>query len=196
MIRTAVAVKPKLGRCKACKAQFPKRSMAHIACSPKCALSLAADAREKKAKADYKKRKEAIKTRSDWQADAQQVINQYVRLRDQHAGHGCISCDRGPNWNGQWHASHFKSVGSNSALRYNLWNIHMACSICNHHLSGNIRSYAEQLPAKIGAERFAWLDTQNHSVKYSAEYLKRLIAVFRKKCNRLKKRMGGTRVDA
>jgi hypothetical protein len=114
---------------------------------------------------------------------AQQVVNQYVRLRD--GKEGCISCNRGAEWGGQWHASHFRSVGAASAIRFNLWNIHKSCSICNNWKSGNLSEYEPRLRAKIGDQKVDYLRTQNQTVTYSIEYLQRVIKVAKKGIKRL-----------
>ena len=90
--------------------------------------------------------------------------------------------------NGQWHGSHFRSVGAASAVRFNLWNIHKACSICNHHLSGNIAGYKPRLIQKIGLEKVEWLESQNQVVRHDIEYLKRYKRVMGKRLRMLEKR--------
>lgn len=177
MIRTAVAVKPKLGRCKACRERFEKRSMAHIACSPKCALSLAAAAREKKAKADYKKRKESLKTLSDYKAETQVVVNQFIRLRD--ADLPCISCGR--HHQGQYHAGHYKSVGAHPALRFNELNIHKQCKPCNADKGGNILEYRKGLIAKCGLAVVDFLEGPHAPAHYSVEDCLRIKAEYKAK---------------
>lgn len=145
----------------------------------------------RKADAAYRKKhradKERIKTRSQWLKEAQSAINKYVRIRDK--GKPCISCDKPDNGQHQRHASHFKSVGSNSALRFNLWNINASCSKCNAWLSGNIGGYTPRLIKKIGQEKFNWIETQNNTVKYDVDYLKRLKAIFNKRSRTLEKRL-------
>lgn len=185
------AVKEK--SCKVCKAKFTPHRKIQAWCSPSCAVELAKARVEKAKKAEKqeearsdRKKREAMKRRSEWLSDAQKAVNAYVRLRDKHAG--CISCDRPASWGGQWHASHFRSVGAASAVRFNLWNIHKACSICNNHLSGNIRAYQPRLIEKIGVDRFDWVQEQNQLTRYEIPYLRRLIAVFRKKARRLETR--------
>ena len=132
-----------------------------------------------------RQRLDAVKSRADWLRDAQMAVNRYIRLRDRDKG--CISCDRPATWDGQWHASHFRSVGAASAVRFNLWNIHKACSVCNHHLSGNIAGYMPRLVEKIGPQKVEWLQQQNHVVRYEVEYLKRLKSVFNRRANRVAK---------
>lgn len=194
---SAKPAKPKMCPCAICRSPFAKRHSFHKLCGKlECGIAFGEKSRGKSLRIAAKverqvtrERKEKARPRAKWLKETESVVNLYVRLRDQYAGLGCISCDKPANWHGQWHASHWKSVGSNSALRYNLWNIHRSCSVCNAHLSGNIGPYTERLPLKIGRERLEWLKTQNHSVTYAIEYLKRMKAVFQRKCNRMKKRI-------
>lgn len=165
-------------------------------CSPEHGAELAQAAlAKKKAKeakeerANDRKRKNALKKISEHEKATERVINRYVRLRDYYEG--CISCNKPWNWHGKWHASHYKSVGSNSKLRFHLWNIHKACDQCNWFKSGNIGEYTERLREKFGQDRVQWLeDRKNGSKEYSVEYLDRLRKVFLKKCARREKKLG------
>jgi hypothetical protein len=134
-----------------------------------------------------KARKVKNKSKKDWEDDLQVIVNKYVRLRDRDLG--CCSCDRTETWQGQWHASHFRSRGAASGLRYHLWNIHKSCSICNHHKSGNLEGYRPRLIEKIGQDKVDWLYTQNGVTRYDVEYLERFIKVMRKKVKRLEDRL-------
>ena len=125
-----------------------------------------------------------MKTLRQLANEAQEKVNLYVRLRD--AKEGCISCEKPASWDGQWHASHYRSVGAASAVRFNLWNIHKACSVCNHHKSGNIAEYTPRIISKIGQEKVDWLNSQNDVVKYTREYLIRIKKVFSIKASRQK----------
>lgn len=186
--------KPKKCRVATCRASFVPSRMGQAVCSPKCALAIVEvqKAKEKKSLAqagrrDIRERKEALKSRGDHAKEAQAVINRYVRLRDAHLG--CISCDKPATWGGQWHCSHFRSVGAAPHIRYNLWNMNRACSVCNNHLSGNIAGYRPKLIEKIGQNKVDWLES-NHSVaRHDIPYLKRIKAVFTKKCRRLEARI-------
>jgi len=141
---------------------------------------------KKKDAQETRARRMALKSRAEHAREAQAAINRYCRLRD--AACGCVSCDKPASWDGQWHGSHFRSVGAASAVRFNLWNIHKACSICNNWKSGNLSEYEPRLRARIGDEKVDWLRTQNQHVHYSVEYLQRLKRIFTKKANRLEKR--------
>ena len=187
-------------RCPQCRAKLDPGQRIHPDCIAPYAEAQAAKAertRAKKARLDAKveraeirRRKEQIKTRAQWLAECQAVINRYVRLRD--AGKPCVSCDRPASWDGQWHASHLRSVGAASAVRFHLWNIHKACSICNHHLSGNVAEYLPRVRARIGDNKVAWLYDQNQLVRYDVAYLKRLKAVMGSRLRRLEKRFDQT----
>lgn len=145
----------------------------------------------KEARADNKAHREAkerIKPRSKWLSELQAVFNKYIRLRD--IKFGCISCDKTSNWQGQWHASHYYSRGHSSSLRFNLWNCHKSCSICNNHLSGNIGEYTPRLIEKIDQERFDYLLQHKSDVaSYDIDWIKRAIKIARKAVKRLEKRL-------
>ena len=180
-------VKPdQIAECSQCAMPFMRRTTLHRVCSPLCAVR-SVRAQKKAERADTKRRKEAAKTRSQWLKEAQEVVNRYVRLRD--AKLGCVSCDKPATWGGQWHASHFRSVGAASAVRFNLWNIHKACSICNNWKSGNLSEYEPRLRERIGAEKVDWLRTQNQRADFQIEYLKRLKVVFARRVKRMEKRL-------
>lgn len=134
----------------------------------------------------HREAKERIKPKSKWLSELQAVFNKYVRLRDVNLG--CVSCDKPSDWQGQWHASHYYSRGHSSSLRFNLWNCHKSCSICNNHLSGNIGEYTPKLIDKIGQERFDYLLGHKSDVaSYDIEWIKRAIKIARKAVKRLEK---------
>ncbi len=176
---------PKQKKCRACPERFTPSSTTQVVCSPKCAIELTRLTREKVKRKTDREYRVKLKSRREWLQDTQKVVNQYVRLRD--SKDGCISCHRGPEWGGQWHASHFRSVGAASAVRFNLWNIHKSCSICNNWKSGNLSEYEPRLRTKIGDEKVDWLRAQTQPMAYPIEYLQRFIKVFKKKIKRLTK---------
>ena len=184
-------------RCKVCRQPFEPRPPRALVCSEDCAGAFAVSKRlkeerraEKAAQAlerkDTKARKEKLKSLSQLANEAQREVNRYVRARD--FKEGCISCDKPPTWQGQWHASHFRSVGAAKQLRFNLWNINKSCSVCNNWKSGNIGEYAPRLLQKIGPEKYQFLVAQNGCRRYNREYLERLKQVFAKKAKRKERR--------
>jgi len=180
-------------RCPHCRAKLESGQRIHPACIPGYADAQEAKAERAQAKqanaaakverAETRRRKEAIKSRAVWMAEAQAIANKYARVRDRDDG--CISCDKPANWHGQWHGSHFRSVGASSATRLNLWNIHKACSICNNHLSGNIAEYTPRLIVKVGQDRVDWLKSQNQRVLHDIEYLQKYKRVIGKRLKRM-----------
>lgn len=173
----------RLTKCKICRTPFEKKSISHKVCSPECALELLQRDKAKKLRQERLILKEKCRSRRDWLKIAQEQVNKYVRLRDAHLG--CISCNKPATWNGQWHASHFRSVGAASSIRFNLWNIHKSCSICNNWKSGNLSEYEPRLRAKIGDKKVDHLRAQNQVVTYSIAYLQRLIKIAKKKIKML-----------
>lgn len=191
-----LAAKPKQPRpkkCRVCTETYTPSKPLQVVCSPSCALLHAAKKRERERKAldqierkAIREAKERVKPRSDYLKEAQAAINRYVRLRDAHLG--CVSCDRPSAWQGQWHASHYRSLGAAPHLRFNLHNIHKACSICNNHLSGNIMGYRPELVRRIGAQRVEALEASQVRADFTIDYLKRLKRVFAEKARRLELR--------
>lgn len=171
-------------KCRACGEKFiPSRPLQSICANYDCVVKHINTVKAKREAKEHRERKIKARPRAQWLRDAQSAVNAYVRARDAHLG--CVSCDKPPSWNGQWHASHFRSVGAASSIRFNLWNIHKACSVCNNWLSGNLAEYEPRLRAKIGDEKVDWLRGQNFQRIYSIEYLQRLKKIFSKKAKKL-----------
>ena len=171
-------------KCKSCGEKFiPSRPLQAICANYDCVVKHVNTVKAKREAREHREAKLRVKSRPQWLREAQAAVNAYVRARDAHLG--CVSCDKPPSWNGQWHASHFRSVGAASSIRFNLWNIHKACSVCNNWLSGNLAEYEPRLRAKIGDEKVDWLRGQNFQRIYSIEYLQRLKKIFSKKAKKL-----------
>lgn len=139
-------------------------------------------------RAQDRKRRETLKSRTNWEQECKAIAQKIARLRDRFDG--CISCHIGPDYGGKWHGSHYRPAGSNAAVELHLWNIHKSCAQCNLFKGGNLGPYRIKLVAKIGLDRVEWLESQTQPVKRSIEYLKRYKAVMGKKLKRLEKRYG------
>jgi hypothetical protein len=191
--------KPKLRKCgnRACRAPYtpdPKHPFITW-CSGDCAVVIGMErvakmkaARAKAERAADKVAKKQATSPAKLADPVRKLAQRYAVLRDRD--YGCISCDKGAHWHGVWHGSHFKSVGSNSALQFNLWNINKSCDQCNFFLAGNIGPYETRLRQKYGDERVDWLKNHPRSREYTPEYLDRLARILRKKIRRLEKRLG------
>lgn len=182
--------KPKTCKNAACATKFVPQRLGQSVCSPKCALAIK-DVNQVKARkalaqvkrAEIKVRKEKLKSRADHLKDTQQAFNAWVRARD--ADLPCISCGR--DHQGKYDAGHYRTVGSNPALRFEPLNCHKQCSPCNTQLSGDIVNYRINLVKKIGAEAVAWIEGPHEAKKYTVEELKAMTAEYRAKTRELKK---------
>lgn len=173
---------------KGCRAEFAPARPLQRCCSPVCAIDFAMSERARKERKERQEGLAKLKTRADHAELTQKVVNRYVNLRDRDKS--CVSCGKPATAGGVRNASHFKSVGSNSALRFHLWNIHSSCYRCNMELSGNLGEYYPRLIERIGAEKVEFLQFAKRERKYEIDYLQRLRTVFSKKARRLAKRIG------
>jgi hypothetical protein len=181
-------LKPK--KCRCCRQEFIPARPLQKACSVACAVDLAKQVAVKKAAREKKEERKAfreavekVKTRGEHLKDLQTVFNQWIRLRD--AGKACISCGR--MHTGQLHAGHYRSVGSEPALRFEPDNVHLQCAPCNTHLSGNLIPYRVNLIAKIGLERVEWLEGKHPPMKYTVAQIQELKQFYRAEIRRMKK---------
>lgn len=165
---------PRVKTCKGCGVKFQPMRALQVACSVECAYKVARINGTKAKAAKYRSDKKRMKSRADWLKEAQAAVNRYVRLRD--AGKPCISCGR--HHQGQYHAGHYRSVGSSPELRFELLNINSQCAPCNNHLSGNIVEYRKGLIEKIGVKMVEWLEGPHAAAKYTIEQLEEIKAEY------------------
>ena len=141
--------------------------------------------REKKAKQERKetkKAKEALLTHRDYLKLFQTVFNSYIRERDKDLP--CISC--GKNNEKQFHAGHYRSVGSCPELRFEELNVWRQCATCNTYLHGNLIEYRKELINRIGVEKVEWLEGYQPSNKMLISEIKEKIKEYKTKINALK----------
>lgn len=177
----------KIKKCKVCKTEYRQfRSMDKV-CSLDCAVALAKQQTQAEAdkaiRKDTQRRKEKIKTKSDWAREAQKEFNAYIRERDK--GKPCISCGKPDDGTHQRHASHYRSVGACSALRFNTLNVWASCAQCNATKSGNLIEYRIRLNEFIPGLP-DYLESVNDIVRYDIDYLKRLKSIFRRRARHIK----------
>ncbi|MCM2493293.1 recombination protein NinG [Burkholderia glumae] len=181
-------LKPK--KCTICKSVFtPIRSTERV-CSVPCAIAWSDRAKAKKAaqaqraeRKDLRERLEKAKTRGEHLRELQGAFNAWVRARDD--GRTCISCRR--RTKGQWHAGHYRSVGSEPALRFEPDNVHLQCARCNLHLSGNLIKYRINLIKKIGIERVEWLEGPHVPKKLTIAEIQDMKQFYRAEVRRMKR---------
>ncbi|WP_110946487.1 recombination protein NinG [Pseudomonas bohemica] len=180
----------------ACGVQFTPQRLGQKVCGPRCGLAIAPVNDEKVRKAlaqierkEVRARKEKLKSRGDHLREAQQAFNEYIRWRDQLAGHCCISSGKPLDWSGNAvDAGHYRSVGSAPHLRFDERNCHAQSKQDNRFLSGNAVDYRIGLIARIGQAAVDELEADQSVKKYTIEDLKAIKAEFRAKTRELKAR--------
>jgi hypothetical protein len=149
-----------------------------VTCSYSCALAYSRGKIAKVIKAENKVKKERMKTKSQHLKELQTIFNKYIRLRDKEKN--CISCDAKIKGNG--HASHFFSVGSNPALRFNENNCFVSCEYCNTYLHGNLFEYSIRLPERIGEDAYQkLLNSKGEKLHLSIPEIEELKTVYKQK---------------
>lgn len=168
-------------KCRICKAPYAKTSMAHVVCSPSCAIALVQQKKAKVERKNIRARREQLKTRRDWLKTAQAAFNAWIRARDINLP--CISCGR--YHQGQWHAGHYRTTAAAPQVRFHPDNVHKQCQPCNTHKSGNVVEYRINLVKRIGIERVEFLECANEITRYTIEELKAITIDYRKRTKAL-----------
>lgn len=183
-------------KCKVCKCAFEPRLPMQAVCGMDCAKTLAVSLRGKleKVKA-VRERKETrakldkLKTRGQWQAEAQTAFNAFIRARD--AGQPCICCGRYRDSDiatgGTWDAGHYRSRGSAPHLRFDERNVHAQLKQCNRYASGNIVGYRVGLVERIGPVAVDALEADQAPRKFSIDDLKQIKTTYAAKTRELLK---------
>lgn len=173
-------VKPKT--CRQCGTSFMPVRFAAKVCSPTCARRYVAETK-KIEKATTKARKEAIKTYSQWKAETQKAVNEYVRYRDW--GKPCISCQR--PWDATFQAGHFRSRGAAPQLALDPRNIAGQCVQCNLHKHGNQAAFRLGLVEREGVAHVEALESENEPLKLSVDELRQLKVIHKGLARELKR---------
>lgn len=194
---------PKPKTCPICSTEYiPRSSLQKVCHNYKCAIAFnkQRDAeiaareqrkREREQSADLRQRRKALKTRAEWEREAQAAFNRYIRMRDMYQE--CISHPGKLISNSNYitgsavDASHYRSRGAASHLRFNVFNVHAACTRCNRQLSGNAVEYRIRLIERIGLERVERLEGDNEPRKFDIDYLKRVKSIFTRRARHYEK---------
>ncbi|MBS3894871.1 recombination protein NinG [Serratia marcescens] len=197
---------PKARYCKVCKARFKPDTIFQWWCCEEhkadYAVMLVGKQREQRAKAQQRKldkaqkeerkqlraRKQALKTKPKWKAEAQVAFNRYVRIRD--AGKPCISCGSTPaqKFGGTMDCGHYRTRGCAAHLSFHLHNAAGQCVRCNRDQSGAQKAFEQGLIERIGLEKVEALNNNNAPRTFTIEYYQRIKSIFTRKARRLEKR--------
>lgn len=146
---------------------------------------------EKLQRDDLRERRERLKGSAEWQKEAQAAFNRYIRWRDYYRP--CVSCGGELQHRGNYttgsavDASHYRSRGAASHLKFNVFNVHSACTRCNRQLSGNAVEYRIRLIERIGIALVERIESDNTPRKFTIEYLKRVKAIFARRTRHYEK---------
>lgn len=182
--------KPKL--CCICKINPAANPMAKV-CGFDCSLILANRERTKRLakeakldRADTRRRKEAIKTRSDYIKEAQHAFNAFIRGRDKNQL--CICCDEPlclDAIGGGYDCGHYRSVGSAPHMRFDERNAHAQRKKCNRYGAGRAVDYRIHLIRRLGLEVVESVEADNTTRKWSIDDLKEIKAKYKAKLKAL-----------
>ena len=182
-------------KCKACHHPFTPARSTQTACGIDCAMQLAHEKKVKLAECDRldtvrkdRARKERLKTRRDWEKEAQAAFNAYIRARDRDQP--CICCGlplSAGDVGGHYDCGHYRSVGSAPHLRFHEDNCHAQRKQCNRWGAGRAVDYRLGLIARIGLARVEAIEADQTPRKYTADELKAIRDEYRAKARELKR---------
>lgn len=179
-----ITKQPRPKKCKnpACGEKFVAQRLGQAVCSPKCGLAIKDVNQDKARKAiaevgrkELRAAKERVKPKGQYMREAQAAFNAWIRARD--AAQPCISCGR--HHEGKYDAGHYRTVGSNPALRFEPLNCHKQCVPCNQHKSGDIVNYRISLVVRIGQDKVEWLEGPHEPQRYTIDDLKEIKARYK-----------------
>lgn len=194
--------KPARRKCAHCREWFHPAREGQVVCSFECASAIgkkqtakareAANARAVKRQRESEKegrqrrsaKRESFKTKAQWDKEAQSAFNRYIRIRDE--GKPCVSCGSPLIGKSNYltgsaiDASHYRSRGAASHLKFNVFNVHSACTRCNRQLSGNAVEYRIRLIERLEAD--------NEPRRFDIPYLQRIKSIFTRRARALEKR--------
>lgn len=191
---------PKPKTCPICDTKYlPRSSLQKVCHNYKCAIAFNKKRDEEIALREIRKqerlqrdelrqRRERLKTKSEWNREAQAAVNRFVFWRDY--GKPCIACGRPLNYGvrgGAVDASHYRSRGAAPHLRFNVFNNHAGCVHCNRDLSGNLIPYRINLIEKISAFRVERIEHDNTPRKFDIAYLQRVKSIFTRRAKHYEK---------
>jgi len=182
-------------KCKNCLQPFTPARSTQTACGIDCAMQLAHEKKVKVAECDRldtarkdRARKERLKTRRDWEKEAQAAFNAYIRARDRDQP--CICCGlplSAGDVGGHYDCGHYRSVGSAPHLRFHEDNCHAQRKQCNRWGAGRAVDYRLGLIQRIGLERVEALVNAPALAGKTADELKALRDEYRRRLRELKR---------
>ncbi len=199
--------KVKLKKCKVCKSEFQQFVSTQIACGYECALIYVKQQTKKEIekKKQAEKKENMVQKKKFYDNDkrhqlklTQKSFNKLRKLQelkwfsDKGVEPECISCGKK---NMDWACGHYKTVGSQGWLRFDMKNTYLQCNrYCNMALSGNIsgnkntRGFTQGLIDRFGEKESSLIFdycSKDNSKKWGCEELIEMRASFNQQIRKL-----------
>ncbi|MER3608875.1 recombination protein NinG [Klebsiella pneumoniae] len=202
--------KPARRKCAHCREWFHPAREGQVVCSFECASAIgkkqtakareAAKARAVKPQRESEKegpqrgrvKRNPFKQKARWDKKVQLAFNRDIRICGESKP--CVSCGSPLIGKSNYltgsaiDASHYRSRGAASHLKFNVFNVHSACTRCNRQLSGNAVEYRIHLIERIGLDRVERLEADNEPRRFDIPYLQRIKSIFTRRARALEKR--------
>jgi len=154
-----------------------------------CAMGFVRDKEAKKEAKEWgvqkAEMKEKLKTLTDYENEAKEVYQHFIRLRDKDLP--CISC--GKSDCKDWAGGHYFAAGQFSGLIFDEDNCHKQCnSYCNKFLHGNNIQYRIGLVDRYGEKFVKALEmrsNRNRKYRYTREELIEIKEYYKQKVKEL-----------
>ena len=189
-----IARRPKLAKCRQCKAEFMLGNPLVRFFSPLCIRKhsevFAAKVKQEEAKlsrAEIAKQKEAAKGRGELLADAQDAFNAFIRARD--ANQPCICCGKpfeAQRYGGSVDAGHYLGRGAAPHLRFEENNVHAQRKNCNRPGGTTREKFRAGMIGRIGLEAVEALECDQTSRDWSHDDIRAIKATYKAKLKLLK----------
>jgi hypothetical protein len=173
------------------KSFLPKYTSMQVACSLRCAKTVARREREAKEALEReldRAEKERLKTRGKLMAEAQAAFNSYIRYRD--AGLPCVDCGKPfePNKpGGSMDAGHYLARSVAPHLRFTEDNVAGQRKNCNRPGGTTRSAFRAGLVARIGEERVRALETDHTPRKWTQDDFRAIRDTYRSRVREMKK---------
>lgn len=167
--------------CAVCAKPFMRRNTMQVVCGIRCAQRVPVIARKAKA-AEFRRRKEAAKTRQELMAEATAAFHAYIRARD--AGKPCICCGKPMEPDkpgGAVDAGHYMSRGNSPELRFDEVNTNAQRKNCNRPGGTTRGSFRAWMIERWGLAEVERLEGPNPARKWTADDLRAIRDEYRAK---------------
>lgn len=174
------------GICTICTKPFVRLNSMQVVCGVSCARKVPV-VKRKAERAEFRRRKEAAKSRRDLIAEAQREFNTYIRLRD--AGRPCICCGsqfEPDKLGGSVDAGHYLSVGSAPNLRFDEANVHAQRKNCNRPGGTTRAAFRAGMIARVGLAEVERLEADQTPRKFTADDLRGIRDRYRRAAKELR----------